>query len=271
MSYKTRKTRKTHKQGTLAYETSLPHQCNCSIHCNNLSLPGEAFCEDHIDICDSKSSLTGVEPDWHPSLWNKIRAFLKTHNCYSYAMNVRDPKQIAKCKTKKDCHAPYHQPGEASGYDAFSDDHPKTCPNMAMRIFGDNREITRVEFADKCQENYSKIALIVDQSDDYHFLRQDSNGYWSHKPGGSKVTNLDAYGHKIWNPKLANYDYASLGDGSTLNYDIFCSLLCVPRNRPLYLKARGGSRSSVKSFHESTLSARARPFRTKKTRRVKKD
>lgn len=223
-----------------------------------------------MDKCDFESPLTGVEPDWHPSLWNKTKPFLKTHNCYSYAMNVRDPKQIAKCKGKKVCRAPYHQPGEASGYEPFSNDHPKTCPNMIMRIFGDNHEVTRVDFADKCPENYSKIALIIDQSDDYHFLRQDSNGYWSHKPGGSKVTNLDAYDHKIWNPKLANYDYVSLGGGSTLNYDIFCSFLCVPRNRPLYLKARGGS-TNTKSVRESTASARAKPFRTKMTRRVKKD
>ena len=94
------------------------------------------------------------------------------------------------------------------------------------------------DFTSKCPDGFSKIALIIDESDDYHFLRQDSNGYWSHKPGARKVKNVDAFGHKIKDPRLANYNYA-LSDGASLNYDIFCSYMCVPRNRPLYMKAGG--------------------------------
>ena len=267
IQYRQRQQTRKFKQGLLDYQTGLPNQCNCTIECNRKSLPGEAFCKFHIDKCKIGSPITGVEPDWHPTIWNKIKSFLKTHNCYSYAMNVRDPKQIAKCKNKKVCSAPYHQPGEASGYQPFTNNLPKTCPNMTMRIFGDNHDVLRVNFTDRCPNNYSKIALIVDQSDDYHFLRQDSNGYWSHTPGGSMVTNLDDYDHKIWNPKLANYNYKSLDDGSSLNYDIFCSYFCVPRNRPLYLKARGGG-STADSSH--SVSPGATPFRTPTTRRVKR-
>lgn len=260
-----------HRQGTLPYETGRPHQCNCSIDCLNRALPGEAFCQLHMGSCPRISPLTDVEPDYHPEIWNGVKAFMKTHNCYSYAMNVRDPKQIAKCKGKKKCAAPYHQPGQASGYEPFTNNLPKTCPNMAMRIFGDNHDILRAEFTDKCPANYSKIALIVDQSDDYHFLRQDSNRYWSHKPGGNLVTNIDAYGHRIWDPKLANYSYADVDENSSLNYDIFCTYFCVPRNRPLYLKARGGSRRSLKATRARPAAALTRPFRTQKTRRAKKD
>lgn len=238
----------------------------------NPAIPGQAFCQIHIGKCSRISPLTGVEPDYHPTIWNNVKSFMKTHNCYSYAMNVRDPKQIAKCKGKKKCSAPYHQPGEVSGYEPFTNNLPKTCPNMAMRILGDNHEILRAQFTDKCPVNSSKIALIVDQSDDYHFLRQDSNRFWSHKPGGNTVTNLDAYGHKIWDPKLANYNYKSLNDNSSLNYNIFCTYFCVPRNVPLYLKARGGGKFKPPSSHyEQPASFRARPFRTKKTLRVKKD
>ena len=238
----------------------------------NSAMPGEAFCQIHINKCSRISPLTGVEPDYHPTIWNNVKSFMKTHNCYSYAMNVRDPKQIAKCKGKKKCSAPYHQPGEVSGYESFTNNLPKTCPNMTMRILGDNHEILRAQFTDKCPANYSKIALIVDQSDDYHFLRQDSNRFWSHKPGGNMVTNLDAYGHKIWDPKLANYNYKSLNNNSSLNYNIFCTYFCVPRNVPLYLKARGGGKFKLPaSRYEQPASFRARPFRTKKTLRAKKD
>ena len=63
------------------------------------------------------------------------------------------------------------------------------------------------------------------------------------------MTNKDADGKLIYDPKLANRNYDA--KGSKLNYDIFCSYMCVPRDRPLYLKIggslatpchRGGSR-----------------------------
>lgn len=159
-------------------------------------------------------------------------------------MNVFDPRQVAKCKKKGEyCSAPFHQPGSAAGYAGFSNSTPKTCPNMLARIFGDNPTITMTDYSAKCPAGYSKIALIIDASDDYHFLRQDSNGYWSHKPGARSVTNVDARGHLIWDPRLANYDYTAAGDG-TLNYDIFCSYMCVPRNRPLYLRVGGAAGNS---------------------------
>ncbi len=197
------------------------------------------YCRQHQHTCQSGSPLTGAEPDFDPSLWNKRRDFRETHNCFSYAMNVFDPKQVARCKGKKTCEAPFHQPGAAAGYGRFTEDAPKTCPNMLARIFGDNPNVSMTDFESACPPGASKIGLILDESDDYHFLRQDSNGYWSHKPGARPVTNVDAYGHLIRNPRLANYNYASNTD-SSLNYDIFCSYMCVPRNRPLYLRISGG-------------------------------
>jgi hypothetical protein len=100
---------------------------------------------------------------------------------------------------------------------------------MIARILGDNSVLKMSDFFSMCPTGTSKIALILDESDDYHYLRQDSNGYWSHKPGSTKIKNVDAYGHMIWNPQLANYNYKAAGN-STLNYNIFCSFLCVPRN-----------------------------------------
>jgi hypothetical protein len=53
------------------------------------------------------------------------------------------------------------------------------------------------------------------------------------------VTDKDADGKPIYDPKLSNRNYNE--KDSTLNYDIFCSYMCVPRDKPLYLKI-GGSR-----------------------------
>lgn len=106
---------------------------------------------------------------------------------------------------------------------------------------GDNPHTKMTKFETKCPKGTSKIALVVDQSDDYHYLRQDSNRYWSHKPGARKATDVDAGGHKIWDPKLADLNYTN--HEGTLNYDIFCGYMCVPRDRRVYLRASGGGRA----------------------------
>ena len=239
------KTRKFKKQGLEIHETASPSQCQCDINCMRRALPKKAFCSVHANSCNRKSPLSGWEPQYDPSIWNMYVAIKETHNCFSYAMNVFDKKQIAKCHGKKECNAPFHQPGASAGYDKFSDSKPKTCPNMVARILGDNPTISITDFTTKCPPGNSKIALIIDESDDYHFLRQDSSKYWSHKPGGQRVTRIDAKGHTIWDPKLANYDYTLTG--GKLKYDIFCSYMCVPRNRPLFLRVGGGkTRKAVK-------------------------
>ena len=47
---------------------------------------------------------------------------------------------------------------------------------------------------------------------DFHWLRQDMNGTWSHKPGGTPATNLDNAGAIITDPETANLGhYATAG------------------------------------------------------------
>lgn len=243
------------KRGTLFHETGGPDQCQCFAQCPNKSLDGQAFCKDHIHNCPRISPLTGAEPVYEPKRWNTNTKFKNTHNCFAYAMNVFDKRQITRCRGKK-CDVSFHQPGEASGYRKFSDKNPKTCPNLIARVIGDNPTIVMSDFTSKCPQNTSKIAIIIDESDDYHFLRQDANKFWSHKPGARDVTNVDALGHRIWDPKLAYYNYTDKPKNE-LNYDVFCSYMCVPRDRPLYLKATGGGHKE----------GGRRPYRTKFTRR----
>ncbi len=111
---------------------------------------------------------------------------------------------------------------------------------MLGRLLGDNPTMKMTSFTGKCPAHTSKIAVVVDADEDYHFYRQDTNGYWSHKPGGTPVTNKDADGALIYDPKLANRNYDQ--KGSKLNYDIFCSYMCIPRDKPLYLKIGGARR-----------------------------
>ena len=98
-------------------------------------------------------------------------------------------------------------------------------------------------FEKRCPKKYSKIALVVDEDEDDHFYRQDSNGYWSHKPGATDVTHIDSTGRPIYDPQLASKLYP----GSGLHYNQFCSYLCAPKTRKLRLK-RGGTRKVKKGL-----------------------
>ena len=168
-------------------------------------------------------------------------------------MNVNDPRLVKACEKDPDCDVPFHQPGSAAGFPGFKNETLKSCPEMYVRIRGENPTIIPTTFQDACPNEMSKIALVIDADEDYHFFRQDINGWWSHKPGGLKVTNKDASRRPIYDPQLADRNYTD--KDSTLNYDTFCSYYCVPRNRHVFMKAAGGRRleSSVSSSSRAIL------------------
>ncbi len=219
-------------------------QCQCKKGCRSSPLPGDCFCAFHRkNGCDRTSPLSGYEPPYEPLRWNDRRNIRETHNCFAYAMNIHDPKQIEDCNRSENCNVPFHQPGYASGHNGFSSTRLKTCTDMIGRILGDNPSMRMTTFTGKCPPTTSKIAIVVDPDQDYHFYRQDKTTMWSHKPGGTKVTNQDASKRPIYDPALANRDYTD--NNGHLDYDTFCSYLCVPRQRALHLKASGGGSYKV--------------------------
>ena len=247
--------------------TGKKNQCQCLASCRNPSLPKSAFCKEHQKQCPRVSPLSGWEPVYNPAFWNKKKAIQYTHNCYSYAMNIYDTRQVKKCLERvakgDECFSAFPQPGAFSQYSKFSESGEKSCTNMKFRIFGDNPNVKTATFEEKCPEKTSKIALVVDKRNDYHFFLQNRDGFWSHKPGGQPVTNLDAAGHLIWDPHLSFLNYTAINANSHLNYEDFCSYLCVPRAKPLNMKVGGAARAtrSRKQKRVSASSRRARTFR----------
>jgi len=55
---------------------------------------------------------------------------------------------------------------------------------------------------------YYLVALVTAPGYDYHWLRQDANGMWSHKPGWSPATNRDSAGKLIHDPRTAKLHVA---------------------------------------------------------------
>jgi hypothetical protein len=239
-----RQTRKKQAKCHLRLQRSLDpakQRCQCMASCKSPALPNSPFCEAHQLFCPRRAPLSGYEKEFNPDLWNKNKGIKEAQNCFAYAFDYKTLPKRGNC-TKDSCSAPFPQPGRTSGYPKWSKVKGKRCPDLLGRLFGDIPDLKMTSFEQACPKHYSKIALVVDEDEDYHFYRQDSNGYWSHKPGATDVTHLDANKRPIYDPQLASREYEDSG----LNYDQFCSFLCAPRTRKLHFK-RGGKRKTIKT------------------------
>ena len=174
-------------------------------------------------------------PLWKPKLWEEINKeeYIKYSNCYTYAFNYVD---YGNSKL---------QPGEIHG----TKYRETSCDEIINKIKNDylDDNIKKIKFDEKLPKDRYRIALFIDPDEnrkgtkehdqDYHFYRQDCNGTWSHKPGTNKVTNEDASGNAIIDPKKADRDYQKKckrenGDDcdDEHNYSEFCAYLSVPLN-----------------------------------------
>jgi len=179
-----------------------------------------------------KAPLSGSEPRYNPTLYNNNAAAKDQNNCFAYAFNVYD--------RDKDEGSPFTQPGLKSGYPPWHKIKGKRCPDLMARLLGDVPGLRISSFDQPCPKGSSKIAAVIDAKRDYHFYRQDANGLWSHKPGSTDVTNLDAAGKLIYDPRTANRTYDK-DPTDVLQYDTFCNFMCVPRTRTYRFKRGGGS------------------------------
>ena len=215
-------------------------RCQCMASCKNPPLDNSPFCAEHIKFCPRRAPLSGSEPDFNPARYNKHKGIKEAHNCFAYAFDYLKLPKTAKC-TRNSCPIPFPQPGRASGYPKWSKVKGKRCPDLLARLMGDVPGIKLSTFEAKCPDGMYKISPVADEDEDYHFYRQDSNGFWSHKPGATDVTHLDATKRPIYDPRLASRNYLDSG----LNYDRFCAYMCVPATRKHRFK-RGGKRSDSK-------------------------
>jgi hypothetical protein len=247
----------------------LPTQprCQCSTRCNRTPVKGEAWCEYHkcknnsVKNCKCKfSPISGSEPKLDLDLWNNTANLTESHNCYTYAINTIDPDLIKDCNKDPECDVGFPQPGYEAGYKRWIDQKDKGCADLVSRLWGDNPKIKATQFETKCPYGTSKIALIIDPKRDYHFLRQDPDGYWSHKPGALSVRRTDASDRPIIRPDRGLFLYKD--NKEPLLYSKFCGYFCVPRGERLHMsknakretkiKRGGGKPSRLSSRYQQT-------------------
>ena len=155
----------------------------------------------------------GSEPVYNPDFWNAPEN-IKRANCYAYAMDV-----IQSFEGKL-------QPGQLSGheYTSLTEDSIITAVKNDGPYLGTGRGIRKVSKNTRPMPKEYKVALVIAPDFDYHWYIQNSNGYWSHKRGSNKVSDLDASDNKIVDPETCDRNY-----GGSFNYSTFCGYYMVSR------------------------------------------
>lgn len=148
--------------------------------------------------CDGLPT-SGYELDYNPSIW---QGATMSNNCYGYALNNQVHPGTNTVWYKQ-------QPGEYSK----TNDYPFTKEILKNAVTQDFA-LYNIDFGTKLifkevgkysvvPEGTCKVAL-VSYSGDYHWYRQDSDGYWSHKPGTTAVRRTDNSGDLILDPETCD-------------------------------------------------------------------
>jgi hypothetical protein len=124
-------------------------------------------------------------PLYEPAWWNDGGQRQWNNNCYNYATNYRTDT--------------FAQPGLAAGaeYTAL------TCAAVRPAAIADCL-INAPGANNKCPREGHLVALVIAPGIYIHWYRKGRNGYWSHKPGPTQVTNIDNSGVLIPDPRTAN-------------------------------------------------------------------
>tara|TARA_B110000208_G_scaffold155224_1_gene188118 strand:+ start:4058 stop:4642 length:585 start_codon:yes stop_codon:yes gene_type:complete len=166
--------------------------------------------------------ITCLKPIFQPEIWNDDKKIKKKNNCYSYAI-----RELNDTKRKK------IHPGTLLGMEKVPKIKGKyTCKNFIKNLERDHPKLIKSTYSNKCPCNYYKFALFLDNKKrrekkyDYHFYREDNDGYWSHKPGITKAINVDASNKLILNPSKADRNYYKKYKKN--NYTEDCGYFCIP-------------------------------------------
>ena len=163
-------------------------------------------------------ATSGYEVAYEPEKWNSNSKITMNTNCYYYAINNQlNPKTM---KLWNDL----PQPGAYAGIDLRRLVYMGNPPDEEYSTTGKNivQYVTEQDYAaynqahgggyifrpigrnERCPAGSYKVALIVGK-DDYHWYRQNPDGFWSHKPGNMNVRNVDEQYNSIIDPQYAEW------------------------------------------------------------------
>lgn len=137
-------------------------------------------------------------PFYQPERWNDFSTVLSSNNCYNYS---NDEVTNTFAQPGRECGAQYTE---------------LSCAEvMRAALCDDLVELPDPQAA--CPAGMHRVHMVVAPGRDYHWYRQDDDGLWTHKPGGTPATDLDNSGELITDPDAAD----------TGNYTDHCGYLCA--------------------------------------------
>jgi uncharacterized protein RhaS with RHS repeats len=155
----------------------------------------------------SLSDAFGLAATATPTSGNKWT----TENCYQYACNNTGKySDIPGAKNNQRCPTPYN------------------CDGIKKAAMSDG--LTEVPSDGKCPEGTHKISYSVGQhggSSDFHLMRQDDDGTWSHKFRYGSPSKVDGGGNAIKDPGGANQSFTPTPKQPGSSYK-HCGYLCAP-------------------------------------------
>lgn len=160
------------------------------------------------NMADAKILLckpTMLRMIFNPNAWDND--YCGQFNCYAYALNV--PR------------AGFALPGELMSAEPVMSWHLINKDEIIAALIKDGLEEITEKQAFKSDAR--TIALRISR-DDFHFLRKDIHGLWSHKLGERRPSDT-SHGKPIQNPRLGRY----------APYNYFCGYFSVPDKGIPYL------------------------------------
>lgn len=130
--------------------------------------------------CDCRYEIS----QYNPAFWN-IPAAVSANNCYNYARNWRTDT--------------FAQPGRAHG--AQTD--VMSCPTVTVAAEADGL-VPRCDCLADSEFPRRPMALVVAPGDDYHWYREQREGFRGHKPGHTEARNWDNSGALVTSPESAD-------------------------------------------------------------------
>lgn len=109
------------------------------------------------------------------------------NNCYNYGSDIATNT--------------FAQPGRGTGHHWEYN----TCESIRKAAEFDGLVWVGEKLPSPQPEHGHYIALFIWPDTNFHWVRKDSNGMWSHKPGGTQVRNTDNTGKTVSDPSVANF------------------------------------------------------------------
>jgi hypothetical protein len=141
-------------------------------------------------VCE-KTPLRGPDtvPNYDPANDNQGCYILKQrdNNCYNYGTDVLTNT--------------YAQPGRGTKNKWQSN----TCEDVKRAAVSDGLEYIGRDYPKQSPDSGHYLALLMWPGTNFHWLRLDSNGFWSHKPGWGSVIDRDNQNKPITDPSIQDF------------------------------------------------------------------